>query len=83
MQRQVHLERLSSDIGGVIGVLHVTLCLCIVFEMHSGVGQPHSFHADHRATKYPCEDGEKKYIIPTKSTFYKEDIVGDNFRRVR
>ena len=59
MQRQVHLERLSSDIGVVIGVLHVTLCLCIVFEMHSGVGQPHSFHADCRATKYPCEDGER------------------------
>ena len=59
------------------------MCLCIVFEMHSGVGQPHSFHAERRATKYPCKRGEKKYIIPTKTTFYLEYIVGDSFRRVR
>ena len=51
--------------------------------MHSGVGQPHSFHAERRATKYPCKRGEKKYIIPTKTTFYLEYIVGDSFRRVR
>ena len=51
--------------------------------MHSGVEQPHSFHADRRATKYPCKRGEKKYIIPTKTTFYLEYIVGDSFRRVR